>query len=57
MFDNILAAKTVTRIPRAKRRRLEGPSGAAKFDITSPENLALFKSREDKKEEKEARKK
>ena len=54
---NILAAKTVTKIPRAKRRRLEGPTGAAKFDVTSPENLALFKSREDEKDEKEVRKK
>ena len=57
VFNNILAAKTVTKIPRAKRRRLEGPSGAAKFDVTSQENLVLFKSREDEKNEKESRKK
>ena len=58
VFDNILAAKTVTEIPRAsKNRRVEGPTGAAKWDVTSPENLALFKSREEEKSEKEAKKK
>ena len=58
VFDNILAAKTVTEIPRgSKNRRVEGPTGAAKWDVTSPENLALFKSREEEKSEKEAKKK
>ena len=52
------AAKTVTEIPRAsKNRRVEGSTGAAKWDVTSPENLALFKSREEEKSEKEAKKK
>ena len=56
--DNILAAKTVTEIPRASKKwRVEGPTGAAKWDVTSPENLALFKSREEEKSEKEAKKK
>lgn len=57
VFDNILAAKTVTEIPRAKKKRVEGPTGAAKWDVTSDQNLALFKAREDEKAEKEARKK
>ena len=57
VFDNILAAKTVTEIPWSKKRRVEGPAGAAKWDVTSAENLALFKSREDEKAEKEAKKK
>ena len=57
VFDNILAAKTITEIPRAKKKRVEGPSGAAKWDVTNDQNLALFKAREDEKAEKEARKK
>ena len=57
MFDKILAAKTITEIPRAKRRKVDGPTGAAKWDVTSPENLALFQSREHEKAEKEAKKK
>ncbi len=44
MFDKILAAKTITEIPRAKRRKVDGPTGAAKWDVTSPENLALSRS-------------
>ena len=57
VFDNILAAKTVTSIPRGKKRKVDGPTGAAKWDVTSAENLALFKAREDEKSEKEAKKK
>ena len=29
-FDNILEAKTITEIPRTKKRRFDGPTGAAK---------------------------
>ena len=54
VFDNILAAKTVTEIPRASKNRRVG---AVKWDVTSPENLALFKSREEEKSEKEDKKK
>ena len=57
VFDNILAAKTITEIPRKKKRRVDGPTGAAKWDVTSTENLALFKAREEEKEAKEAKKK
>ena len=57
VFNNILAAKTVSEILWAKKRRLEGPTGASKWDVASSENLALFKSREDEKAEKEAKKK
>ena len=57
VFANILAAKTVTQIPRAKKRRVDGPTGAAKWDVTSTENLALFQAREEEKAEKEAKKK
>ena len=57
VFANILAAKTVTQIPRAKKRRIDGPIGAAKWDVTSRENLALFQAREEEKAEKEAKKK
>ena len=54
LFDKILAAKTITEIPRTKKRRVDGPTGAAKLDVPSTEDLALFKPRE---EEKEAKKK
>ena len=57
MFNNILATKTVTAIPRAKKRRMAGPSGAAKWDVASQENLALFKARDQEKAEKESKKK
>ena len=57
VFNNILAAKTITEIPRPKKRRVDGPTGAAKWDVTSVENLALFKAREDEKAEKEVKKK
>ena len=30
LFNNILAAKTITEIPRTKKRRFDGPTGAAK---------------------------
>ena len=45
------AAKTIAKIPRAEKR-VEGPIGAAKWDVTSDQNLALFKVREDEKAEK-----
>ena len=51
MFHNSLAAKTIAKIPRAEKR-VEGPIGAAKWDVTSDQNLALFKVREDEKAEK-----
>ena len=51
MFDNSLAAKTIAKIPRAEKR-VEGPIGAEKWDVTSDQNLALFKVREDEKAEK-----
>ena len=50
LFDKILAAKTITEIPRAKKNRVDGPTGAAKWDVTSTENLSLFKNREVEKE-------
>ena len=50
LFDKILAAKTITEIPRTKKSRVDGPTGAAKWDVTSTENLALFKNREEEKE-------
>ena len=34
MFHNSLAAKTIAKIPRAEKR-VEGPIGAAKCDVTS----------------------
>ena len=40
VFDNILAAKTVTNIVK-----VDGPIEAAKWDVTSAENLALFQAR------------
>ena len=40
VFDNILAAKTVTNIVK-----VYGPIEAAKWDVTSAENLALFQAR------------
>lgn len=51
MFHNSFAAKTIAKIPRAEKR-VEGPIGAAKWDVTSDQNLALFKVREDEKAEK-----
>lgn len=51
MFHNSFAAKTIAKIPRAEKR-FEGPIGAAKWDVTSDQNLALFKVREDEKAEK-----
>ena len=51
MFHNSLAAKTIAKIPRAEKR-VEGPIGAAKWDVTRDQNLALFKVREDEKAEK-----
>ena len=53
-IHNGLAAKTIAKIPRAEKR-VEGPIGAAKWDVTTDQNLALFKAREDEKDEKEAR--
>ena len=53
MFHNSLAAKTIAKIPRAEKRvEYEGPIGAAKWYVTSDQNLALFKVREDEKAEK-----
>ena len=51
MFHNSFAAKTIAKIPRAEKM-VEGPIGAAKWDVTSDQNLALFKVREDEKAEK-----
>ena len=51
MFHNSLAAKTIAKIPRAETG-VEGPIGDAKWDVTSDQNLALFKVREDEKAEK-----
>ena len=51
MFHKSFAAKTIAKIPRAEKR-VEGPIGAAKWDVTSDQNLALFKVREDEKAEK-----
>ena len=49
LFYKILADKTITEIPRAKKNRVDGPTGAAKWDVTSTEKLALFKNREEEK--------
>ena len=40
VFDNILAAKTVTNIVK-----VDGPIEAAKWDVNNAENLALFQAR------------
>ena len=40
VFNNMLATQTVTAIPHGKKRRMAGPSGAAKWDVANPENLA-----------------
>ena len=48
LFDKILAAKTITEIPRAKKNRVDGPQ--LELPSGSTENLSLFKNREEEKE-------
>ena len=48
LFDKILAAKTITAIPRAKKNRVDGPQ--LELPSGSTENLSLFKNREEEKE-------